>query len=44
MDLTNHRALAQMAAWPQSLNAGLRAARPAAASKPAAPASKKRKR
>jgi 5'-nucleotidase len=41
MDLTNHRALAQMAAWPHSLNASLRAPRPAAA-KPAAP--KKRKR
>ena len=35
MDLTNHRALAQMAAWPHSLSASLRAPKPAPA-KPAA--------
>ena len=45
MDLTNHRALAQMAAWPPSLSATLRVPKPAAASRPAAaPHRKKRKR
>jgi 5'-nucleotidase len=47
MDLTNHRALVQMAAWPDSLNASLRAPkRPAAlpAPKRVAAAAKKRKR
>lgn len=44
MDLTNHRALAQMATWPDSLNASLRAPKPAAGPKPAAASGKKKRK